>query len=122
MELVKNYRSVRENDTLFGKVNEITRNEQGNIVQNIDNAIEQKRQQEELIKQKLKEENKNLKDDEIQKLYDLKQKEKKKYKSPAEAKKAQEVIDERKALEVMKNPLTGIVRDAFDPNFNKDKK
>ena len=122
MELVKNYRSVRENDTLFGKVNEITRNEQGNIVQNIDNAIEQKRQQEELAKQKLKEENKNLKDDEIQKLYDLKQKEKKKYKSPAEAKKAQEVIDERKALEVMKNPLTGIVRDAFDPNFNKDKK
>lgn len=122
MELVKNYRSVRENDTLFGKVNEITRNEQGNIVQNIDNAIEQKKQQEELAKQKLKEENKNLKDDEIQKLYDLKQKEKKKYKSPAEAKKAQEVIDERKALEVMKNPLTGIVRDAFDPNFNKDKK
>ena len=122
MELVKNYRSVRENDTLFGKVNEITRNEQGNIVQNIDNAIEQKRQQDELAKQKLKEENKNLKDDEIQKLYDLKQKEKKKYKSPAEAKKAQEVIDERKALEVMKNPLTGIVRDAFDPNFNKDKK
>ena len=122
MELVKNYRSVRENDTLFGKVNEITRNEQGNIVQNIDNAIEQKRQQEELAKQKLKEENKNLKDDEIQKLYDLKQKEKKKYKSPAEAKKDQEVIDERKALEVMKNPLTGIVRDAFDPNFNKDKK
>ena len=93
-----------------------------NIVQNIDNAIEQKRQQDELAKQKLKEENKNLKDDEIQKLYDLKQKEKKKYKSPAEAKKAQEVIDERKALEVMKNPLTGIVRDAFDPNFNKDKK
>jgi len=122
MELVKNYRSVRENDTLFGKVNEITRNEQGNIVQNIDNAIEQKRQQDELAKQKLKEENKNLKDDEIQKLYDLKQKEKKKYKSPAEAKKAQEVIDERKALEVMKNPLTGIARDAFDPNFNKDKK
>ena len=122
MELVKNYRSVRENDTLFGKVNEITRNEQGNIVQNIDNAIEQKRQQEELAKQKLKEENKNLKDDEIQKLYDLKQKEKKKYKSPAEAKKAQETKDERKALEVMKNPITGLVRDAFDPNFNKDKK
>ena len=122
MELVKNYRSVRDNDNLFGKIDETTRGGQGNIVQNIDNAIEQKKQQEELAKQKLKEENKNLKDDEIQKLYDLKQKEKKKYKSPAEAKKAQEVIDERKALEVMKNPLTGIVRDAFDPNFNKDKK
>ena len=122
MELVKNYRSVRDNDNLFGKIDETTRGGQGNIVQNIDNAIEQKKQQEELAKQKIRDENKNLKDDEIQKLYDLKQKEKKKYKSPAEAKKAQEVIDERKALEVMKNPLTGIVRDAFDPNFNKDKK
>lgn len=122
MELVKNYRSVRENDTLFGKVDETTRGGQGNIIQNIDNAIEQKRQQEELAKQKIKEENKNLKDDEIQKLYDLKQKEKRKFKSPAEAKKAQETKNERKALEVMKNPITGLVRDAFDPNFNKDKK
>jgi len=122
MELVKNYRSVRENDTLFGKIDETTRGGQGNIIQNIDNAIEQKKQQEELAKQKIKEENKNLKDDEIQKLYDLKQKEKRKFKSPAEAKKAQEAKDERKALEVMKNPLTGLIRDAFDPNFNKDKK
>ena len=122
MELVKNYRSVRENDTLFGKVDETTRGGQGNIIQNIDNAIEQKRQQEELAKQKIKEENKNLKDDEIQKLYDLKQKEKRKFKSPAEAKKAQVTKDERKALEVMKNPITGLIRDAFDPNFNKDKK
>ena len=122
MELVKNYRSVRENDTLFGKIDETTRGGQGNIIQNIDNAIEQKRQQEELAKQKIKEENKNLKDDEIQKLYDLKQKEKRKFKSPAEAKKAQVTKDERKALEVMKNPITGLIRDAFDPNFNKDKK
>jgi len=122
MELVKNYRSVRDNDNLFGKIDETTRGGQGNIVQNIDNAIEQKRQQEELAKQKIKEENKNLKDDEIQKLYDLKQKEKRKFKSPAEAKKAQETKNERKALEVMKNPITGLVRDAFDPNFNKDKK
>jgi hypothetical protein len=122
MELVKNYRSVRDNDNLFGKIDETTRGGQGNIVQNIDNAIEQKRQQEELAKQKIRDENKNLKDDEIQKLYDLKQKEKRKFKSPAEAKKAQETKDERKALEVMKNPITGLVRDAFDPNFNKDKK
>jgi hypothetical protein len=122
MELVKNYRSVRDNDALFGKIDETTRGGQGNIVQNIDNAIEQKRQQEELAKQKIRDENKNLKDDEIQKLYDLKQKEKRKFKSPAEAKKAQETKDERKALEVMKNPITGLVRDAFDPNFNKDKK
>jgi hypothetical protein len=122
MELVKNYRSVRDNDNLFGKIDETTRGGQGNIVQNIDNAIEQKRQQEELAKQKIRDENKNLKDDEIQKLYDLKQKEKRKFKSPAEAKKAQETKNERKALEVMKNPITGLVRDAFDPNFNKDKK
>jgi hypothetical protein len=122
MELVKNYRSVRDNDNLFGKIDETTRGGQGNIVQNIDNAIEQKRQQEELAKQKIRDENKNLKDDEIQKLYDLKQKEKRKFKSPAEAKKAQETKDERKALEVMKNPISGLVRDAFDPNFNKDKK
>lgn len=122
MELVKNYRSVRDNDNLFGKIDETTRGGQGNIVQNIDNAIEQKKQQEELAKQKIKEENKNLKDDEIQKLYDLKQKEKRKFKSPAEAKKAQVTKDERKALEVMKNPITGLIRDAFDPNFNKDKK
>jgi len=122
MELVKNYRSVRDNDNLFGKIDETTRGGQGNIVQNIDNAIEQKRQQEELAKQKIRDENKNLKDDEIQKLYDLKQKEKRKFKSPAEAKKAQETKDERKALEVMKNPITGLIRDAFDPNFNKDKK
>ena len=122
MELVKNYRSVRDNDNLFGKIDETTRGGQGNIVQNIDNAIEQKRQQEELAKQKIRDENKNLKDDEIQKLYDLKQKEKRKFKSPAEAKKAQETKNERKALEVMKNPISGLVRDAFDPNFNKDKK
>ncbi len=122
MELVKNYRSVRDNDNLFGKIDETTRGGQGNIVQNIDNAIEQKRQQEELAKQNLKEQNKNLKDDEIQKLYDLKQKEKKKYKSPAEAKKAEEVKNEKEALEVMKNPITGLVRKAFDPNFNKEKK
>lgn len=122
MELVKNYRSVRDNDNLFGKIDETTRGGQGNIIQNIDNAIEQKKQQEELAKQKIKEENKNLKDDEIQKLYDLKQKEKRKFKSPAEAKKAQVTKDERKALEVMKNPITGLIRDAFDPNFNKDKK
>jgi hypothetical protein len=122
MELVKNYRSVRDNDNLFGKIDETTRGGQGNIVQNIDNAIEQKKQQEELAKQKIRDENKNLKDDEIQKLYDLKQKEKRKFKSPAEAKKAQETKNERKALEVMKNPITGLVRDAFDPNFNKDKK
>jgi hypothetical protein len=122
MELVKNYRSVRDNDNLFGKIDETTRGGQGNIVQNIDNAIEQKKQQEELAKQKIRDENKNLKDDEIQKLYDLKQKEKRKFKSPAEAKKAQETKDERKALEVMKNPITGLIRDAFDPNFNKDKK
>jgi hypothetical protein len=122
MELVKNYRSVRDNDNLFGKTNETTRGGQGNIVQNIDNAIEQKRQQEELAKQKLKEQNKNLKDDEIQKLYDLKQKEKNKYKSPAEAKKAQEIKNEKEALEVMKNPITGLVRKAFDPNFNKENK
>jgi hypothetical protein len=122
MELVKNYRSVRDNDSLFGKIDETTRGGQGNIVQNIDNAIEQKRQQEELAKQKIRDENKNLKDDEIQKLYDLKQKEKRKFKSPAEAKKAQETKNERKALEVMKNPISGLVRDAFDPNFNKDKK
>ena len=122
MELVKNYRSVRDNDNLFGKIDETTRGGQGNIVQNIDNAIEQKKQQEELAKQKIRDENKNLKDDEIQKLYDLKQKEKRKFKSPAEAKKAQVIKDERKALEVMKNPITGLIRDAFDPNFNKDKK
>lgn len=122
MELVKNYRSVRDNDNLFGKIDETTRGGQGNIVQNIDNAIEQKRQQEELAKQNLKEQNKNLKDDEIQKLYDLKQKEKKKYKSPAEAKKAEEAKNEKEALEVMKNPITGLVRKAFDPNFNKEKK
>lgn len=122
MELVKNYRSVRDNDNLFGKIDETTRGGQGNIVQNIDNAIEQKRQQEELAKQNLKEQNRNLKDDEIQKLYDLKQKEKKKYKSPAEAKKAEEVKNEKEALEVMKNPITGLVRKAFDPNFNKEKK
>lgn len=122
MELVKNYRSVRDNDNLFGKIDETTRGGQGNIVQNIDNAIEQKRQQEELAKQNLKEQNRNLKDDEIQKLYDLKQKEKKKYKSSAEAKKAEEVKNEKEVLEVMKNPITGLVRKAFDPNFNKEKK
>ena len=120
--IIKNLKSLNKYSSLFGKFDDSFRFGNGTVNENINKAIEDKRKADELAIQQLKEQNKNLKDDEIQKLYDLKQKEKKKYKSPAEAKKAQEVKDERKALEVMKNPITGLIRDAFDPNFNKDKK
>lgn len=123
-QVVKDLKSTNRYSSLFGKFDGSLRYGQGkNIVDNADLAIQQQKQIEEAQKQKLKEQNKNLKDDEIQKLYDAKQAEKKQYySSPEKAKKAQEVINEKKALEVMKNPLTGIVRDAFDPKFNKDKK
>lgn len=121
--IVKNLKSLGRYSSLFGKFDDSYRFGSGTINENISNAIQQQKQIEEAQKQKLKEQNKNLKDDEIQKLYDAKQAEKKQYySSPEKAKKAQEVINEKKALEVMKNPLTGIVRDAFDPKFNKDKK
>lgn len=120
--IIKNLKSLNKYSSLFGKFDDSFRFGNGTVNENINKAIEDKRKADELAIQQLKEQNKNLKDDEIQKLYDLKQKEKKKYKSPAEAKKAQETKDERKALEVMKNPITGLIRDAFDPNFNKDKK
>jgi len=120
--IIKNLKSLNKYSSLFGKFDDSFRFGNGTVNENINKAIEDKRKADELAIQQLKEQNKNLKDDEIQKLYDLKQKEKKKYKSSAEAKKAEEVKNERKALEVMKNPITGLIRDAFDPNFNKDKK
>jgi hypothetical protein len=109
--------------SLFGKLEKtFTRGLGKNIVENFDIRLKEKEEEERIQKELEIERNKGKRDDEIQKLYDLKQKEKKKYKSPAEAKKAEEIKNEKEALEVMKNPITGLVRKAFDPNFNKENK
>jgi len=120
-KVVKDLKSTERYSSLFGKFDNSFRYGEGkNLVENADIAIQRQKQIEEANKQKLKEQNKNLKDDEFQKLYNQKQLEKKKYySSPEKAKKAEEKDRERKALEVMKNPISGLVRDAFDPNFNK---
>ncbi len=121
ISIVKDLKSLNKYSSLFGKFDDSLRFGKGNnLVEKTDNAILLQKQIEEANKQKLKEQNKNLKDDELQKLYNQKQLEKKKYySSPEKAKKAEEKDRERKALEVMKNPISGLVRDAFDPNFNK---
>lgn len=126
LDLINNYRKVRDNDTLFGKINETTRGGDGNIVENIDKAIEQKKIEEQQLKEKIRQENKNLKDDEIQKIYNDNQKEKKKfYASPEEAKKAKEEAKKAKEREErlsglkefdksMSKPFSEILKDSFD--------
>ena len=131
IQIRTNLKNLGRYTSLFGKLDDSLSIGAGkNLVENADIAIAENKKQQELAKEKIRQENKNLKDDDFQKLYNEKQKEKKKfYANPEEAKKAKEREEKEKELQGLRDfnawkerPIGERLKEAFDINANRPKK
>ena len=132
ISLVKDLKSLNKYSSLFGKFDDSLRFGKGNnLVEKTDNAILLQKQIEEANKQKLRDQNKNLKDDEFQKLYNQKQLDKQnlKYGTKEEREKALKKLEKDKELEGLRafnawkeRPIGERLKEAFDINANRPKK
>ena len=120
--IIKNVKSLNKYSSLFGKFDDSFRFGGGTINENINKAIEDKRKADELAKQIERDKNKDLTDEEFQKRYDLKQKEKNKINL---SKEERDKLEKIKAKEdrlsgikefdaSMSKPFKEILKDSFD--------
>lgn len=134
-KLENNLKKTGNYDSLFGKVgtnvSRFNTGEGKNIVENFDIAVRQGEERIEAEKQKIRDKNTGIKDDELQKMYDKKQIDntKAKYGTKKEREEALKKIEKDKQLEGLRDfnawkerPVLERLKEAFDPNANRPKK